>query len=891
MAPRRTVRTASGSAAAALAVIAANPAHAQQEPQRIEIIAPAGQRLGGPPAGPVTVLRAEDLARAGITTAAQALQRVASHQTTKGLAQAVGESTGGQAEADLRGLGEDKTLVLLDGRRLAAHAYSGAAVDLNAIPLAAIDRIEIRRDAASVLYGSGAVVGIVDFILRRDFDGTALALDASRAQHGGGSSARASLVGGRGNLASDGYALLFAADLRRQSALAARQRAFSRSGIVRNAGGEVISAITSDTSFPGDLDGFEPALGGGCAPPLSVPDEEGSACRYDFMRDLDLLPRNRQATLLADAAWAGPAGTTLRAQWMWAENQVHATVAPAPATMVLPLTSPYWIAGRPARPIAGFPDGGIVDWRILPAGRRVDDSRAVAQRALGAVEGKATDWEWQVAALHSTSRVDDRLVAGHVDLARVQQGLLDGVIDPFGAPAPAGRAALDAALVRGPLASARGKLSGIDLRATRRWPSADAATAPRLQIVAEAWRERFAFDVLPNAARTAAGGLELAADTGGARDAQALAVAWTMPWGSGLDTTLGARADRIEPALRRVSPSLGVRWRAAPELQLRGSAGAGFRAATLYEVLAPALLEPSSDSFDDPQLCPDGVPVTGVPAGAVCAQQVLLRSGGPAAAGRPASSLKPETGRTLTLGFAAEPAARLTLAVDGWWVRVRGGIDALSADTIFDDPEANAGRIVRCGSLDAATRAAIGACAPWPAFDPIAYVLTPNENLVDTDARGIDLSLAWRSEPAAWGELALALEASYILRHRTRIGSDGAFFDSVGRFAEDNPIFRLQTSAQVTWTRGPWSASLSHRRRSGYIDQSGERSVRPYTLVDAAVALTPRPGLTLGLGINNLFDRAPPFSDQTETPQVNYDPRFTDPVGRAWTVRLALEWY
>jgi iron complex outermembrane receptor protein len=880
-------------AAAALAAAAVWSAQAQPGAQRIEIIGVLQHRLGGPSAGPVTVLRAEDLARSGVTTAAEALQRLASHQSTKGLAQAVGESTGGQSEADLRGLGEDKTLVLLDGRRIAAHAYHGAAVDLNAIPLAAIERIEVRRDALGVLYGSGAVVGVVDFILKREVDGVALALDASRPQHRGGSSARASVVAGHGSLATDGRALLLAADVRRQSALPARARSFARSGIVRNAAGDVIHAATSDTSFPGDLDGFEPSLDAGCAPPRSVPDEEGTACRYDFMRDLDLAPRNRQATLLAAAAWAGPAGTTLRAQWLRAENRVRSTVAPAPATMVLPASSPFWIDGRPARAIAGFPDGGIVDWRITPAGRRVDETRAVAQRALAAVEGKATEgqgWDWQAALLHSTSRVADRLVAGHVDRARIQQGLLDGVIDPFGAPSAAGQAALDAARVRGPLARARGQMTGVDLRATRRWPAADAAPAPQLQIAVEAWRERFAFDVLPNAARTAAGGLELASDTHGARNAQAIAAAWTQPWTPAFDTTLGLRADHVGTDLRRASPTLGARWRVSPAWQWRASAGGGFRAPTLYEVHAPAQLDATSDSFDDPLLCPGGVPVAGVPAGAVCAQQVLARSGGPAAAGRSASSLKAETGRTATLGFVADPAPRTTLSIDAWWARLRGGIDTLSVDTIFDDPERHAGRIVRCGNLDAATRSSVAACAPYPAFDPIAWVLTPNENLVDTDARGVDLAFTWRSEPRAWGEVALSLEASYVLRHRTRIGGGGAFFDSVGRFAEDNPIFRLQTSAQATWTRGPWSASVAHRRKSGYVDQSGERRVRPYTLVDASIAYTPTPGLTLSLGVANLFDRAPPFSDQAETPQANYDPRFTDPLGRALTLRAAWEW-
>ena len=94
-----------------------------------------------------------------------------------GVSQSIGATTGGKAEADLRGLSgptgtnATKTLVLLNGRRLANHAFDAAAVDLNQIPLAAIERVEVLKDGASAIYGTDAIGGVINFILRRDFKG------------------------------------------------------------------------------------------------------------------------------------------------------------------------------------------------------------------------------------------------------------------------------------------------------------------------------------------------------------------------------------------------------------------------------------------------------------------------------------------------------------------------------------------------------------------------------------------------------------------------------------------------------------------------------------------------------------------------------------------------
>jgi outer membrane receptor protein involved in Fe transport len=138
----------------------------------VEITGSSIRRLSSETALPVSVIKIEELTKLGVTTTEQAVARIASNQSSLGASSSIGGTTGGKAEADLRGLSgptnanANKTLVLLNGRRLANHAFDAAAVDLNAIPLSAIDRIEVLRDGASALYGTDAIGGVINFITR-----------------------------------------------------------------------------------------------------------------------------------------------------------------------------------------------------------------------------------------------------------------------------------------------------------------------------------------------------------------------------------------------------------------------------------------------------------------------------------------------------------------------------------------------------------------------------------------------------------------------------------------------------------------------------------------------------------------------------------------------------
>lgn len=154
-------------------VVPAAVAPATTQLQRVEVTGSAIRRVDAETAVPITVLRADDLRKQGVSTTAELLQRVTGSQSVINSSSSVGSGSGGASYADMRGIGANKTLILLNGRRLANNALSGtntsngAGVDLNLIPFAAIDRVEVLRDGASALYGTDAIGGVINFITKK----------------------------------------------------------------------------------------------------------------------------------------------------------------------------------------------------------------------------------------------------------------------------------------------------------------------------------------------------------------------------------------------------------------------------------------------------------------------------------------------------------------------------------------------------------------------------------------------------------------------------------------------------------------------------------------------------------------------------------------------------
>jgi iron complex outermembrane recepter protein len=922
---RTKVSTAAVVAVGAAAALI-GPASAQ-EAQRIEITGSAIKRVDAETALPVTIINTEDLARQGVTTVEQALQRLASNQSNFGSSSSIGGTTGGKAEADLRGLSgplgtnANKTLVLLNGRRLANHAFDAAAVDLNAIPLAAVSRVEVLRDGASALYGTDAIGGVINFVLKRDFKGVEISAEAQRPETSfAGSVGRANVAVGFGSLATDRFSVLATLDTRSQKVMAAVDRKFGSTGILGTTRGAITSG-TSGTAFPGDVGGFEPS-GPNCDPPFSVPRFSGAdntgtfeACRYDFTRSIDLIPENKQVTGLIRASFAVAPNNTLSAEYLRANNKQTSRVAPAPTSGLISVDSPFFPAGATSRDLTAGPvnlldalgitytpgqsTGNAVNWRQVPAGKRTSGDDTTTQRLLLDLEGSAGSIDYRAAVGRSQNKSTASVKRGYVNDSLIAQGVWDGVINPFGThrdptfgQTAAGTAAIAAAQVVADTQIGKNTVDFAEARA-----SMDLFNAPggmsAIAFGVEHRRESSAFEATPITAQLGSLGIDSESDTSGKRNSSAVFAELNVPLMKKLDLTLAARYDKYSDFGSTFNPKVALRFQPIDQVVLRGSYNSGFRAPTLYEIYQPNSLTFTTDNYDDPLLCPGGEAVAGTSAGVVCGQQVLQRTGGPVGTGGKASDLKPEKSKSFSLGAVLQPTSDLSFTFDFWQLKISDLINSLPEQTIFGDQTKYSSRFVRCSAVAAGAVPGVAlrdadACANLTATqDPIAFIATPVENLGKIKVRGVDLSGNFRVPTQSLGSFSLGLDGTYITKYAYQRERGGEFVNAVARYTDNAPVFRWQHVASVRWTVGDWSTNLSQRFKSGYLDQNETSKVGSYSIFDASLTWTGVKNLTLTAGIVNLLDDDPPRSVQSTTFQRGYDPRFTDPLGRTYTVRAA----
>lgn len=876
-----------------------------QQLERVEITGSSLRRVDAETALPVTVIRTEDLIKQGVTTAEQAMQRIAANQSNFGVSQAIGATTGGKAEADLRGLSAasgtnaNKTLVLLNGRRIANHALDAAAADLNAIPLAAIDRIEVLRDGASALYGTDAIGGVINFILRRDYQGVEVSAEWQPVQEqGGGDTKRANILAGWGSLAKNGWNVMGAIDWREQKVLEAASRNFARTGVLGPTRDDLTSG-TSGTSFPGDANGFEPS-GPNCNPPSSLPrlNAAGTAfdsCRYDFTRDIDIIPQNEQITALLRGSFALGKDHVLSAEYVYANNEAQSKVAAAPTSHFIPTTSPFFPAGAPVTAVPGFGNGAVANWRQVPAGKRTSGDDTTTERMLLELNGLVAGWDYRAAIGRSTNEVETSVSNGYVNDDLMQAGVISGAINPFGPQSAAGTAAIQAAQVIAPTSVGENKVNFIDFRVTRDLMQMTGGPLA-MALGAEYRKEESFFENLPITAALGSLGLDPDADTSGERDVSALYTEFAIPVLRNFEVTLAARYDRYSDFGNTVNPKVGLRYQPMKQLLLRGSFNTGFRAPTLYEIYQPPSLTFTSDNYDDPLLCPGGTPVPGASAGVVCGQQTLQRLSGPVGAGLPVDSLDPEESKTFTVGFVFEPVQAVTFGFDYWDIKIKDQIAPIPEQAIFGDPGKYAGSFIRCSQLGAAAtpgvidRTDVDVCLNFPTFDPIAFIDSTTRNLGELRTSGFDVALNWRSAATAYGRWGAGIDGTYIRKYKYQREQGGEFLDANGDYSDNAPVFRWQHVLTVNWNAGPWSAVVANRYKSGYTDQGGANEVSNYSTFDTSVTWTGR-NLTLTGGILNVTDKDPPLSVQATTFQRGYDPRFTDPRGRTFLLRAGYRFF
>ena len=277
-------------------------------PQRIEITGSSIKRIQTEGALPVQTITRDEIQQLGIVSAEQLLARIAANGTgADNLSSNVGIQLGttdrnnnGNSSANLRGLGANSTLVLLNGHRVVNHGAKGNAVDLNSIPLGAIERVEVLKDGASAIYGTDAIGGVINFILRKEYNGLEATAFADVTEAGGGNIYRGQLIGGFGNLASDRYNVFAALTVDTQKKLGGYGERDFANGFQPERG---LSPDTTGTPFATQTGVAGTAIGASYRLPSTGTQTYNRANLLSFQGQCDTIPFMSQ---YQSALWGSP---------------------------------------------------------------------------------------------------------------------------------------------------------------------------------------------------------------------------------------------------------------------------------------------------------------------------------------------------------------------------------------------------------------------------------------------------------------------------------------------------------------------------------------------------------------------------------------------------------
>jgi len=213
---------------------ASDTIQADSKVERIRVTGSSIKRTALEGALPITVFSRADIDAAGITSAEQLLlqMNIAGNSSDNlasngGIVSEEQRGNNGVSGANLRGQGADATLVLLNGRRVATHGLKGRAVDLNSIPFAALERVEVLRDGASAVYGTDAIGGVINFITKRDYTGAEVSAFVDHTEAGGGNIYRGNILFGTGDINKDGWNAFATLSFKKNEVLEGTDRDFS----------------------------------------------------------------------------------------------------------------------------------------------------------------------------------------------------------------------------------------------------------------------------------------------------------------------------------------------------------------------------------------------------------------------------------------------------------------------------------------------------------------------------------------------------------------------------------------------------------------------------------------------------------------------------------------
>jgi len=777
------------------------------------------------------------------------------------------------AEVQLRGLGLGTTLTLVNGQRQGASGYQGSFVDISSIPASAVERIEILPEGSSALYGSDAIGGVVNIILRNNFEGFELRARGSTA---GGDASERTLAGLWGHATPDGHVLL-GIQYNDSRALACSARAYcAANGDFRRFGGSDQRGVGGS---PGTI--LDPVT---LAPIAAIPRGQdgsnltvsqlipGTSNYTDSVIDNDILPQLNMRSAFLSAVYNLSSHWELSIDGRYTSRDFESTFPQPSGPFVVPAGNAFNHLGSPV----------TVAYDLTAAvGPVVDNGRTdTSFISLGFQGALSRTWQLRLSTAFSESSTHfvqyNNLNAGaiHAALASADPA---NALNLFG-DGPPGPQTVLAAL----------RHQSVPLEYPDKFMTTMAsviADGPLFKGPAGVIRLAVGGDFR----REHSLGLNIGLNPENrGRETGALFAELAVPLvasrpGSAVDRlalSLAGRYDRYSDVGSTFNPKVGVSWRPLRSLGLRGNWGTSFRAPP-FGWSSPSLVGDAEVALVNDPKSPSG-------------KSLALELAGPN------KDLRPETSTAWSVGADLAPPAtpNLSLSVTYFGIDYKGKVrnaGPLVADFLSYETEL-ASLITRNptrAQLDAACRDVRRFYGTGICSDPITVIIDGRFlNLARITTHGVDVALDYAIDTSR-GKWAFVLNGTYTFILSQQITQTSPVFEAVNTVG--NPL-TLRWATHVSWSFNGWNILTTVNHSGAYQDPGSQpaRGVDSWTTVDLNVGYRLDGGrgwlsnMQCNFGVNNLFDKSPPFVNQFDSHAgaLGYDAANASLLGRQVSLQV-----
>ena len=831
------------------------------EEQKIEKIQVTGSRLKGVDmegANPVQIFGRDDLTSRGYSTLSDFMRDLpqassAGTFTENGGVAGNDGSPAGSAGVSLRGLGSSSTLILVNGRRVAVDSFTNgfdSFVNVNAIPMSALERVEILTDGASSVYGSDAIAGVINFILRKDVEGHEVSLSY-------GDDTKSSDFGR--------YNLTYVGGFNTENSNTTLVVDYFDRKALFNSDRPIDVTFKSNTRVSVDGNDYAEDWCG------DDTRNGGSRCNFDYVIQRAIQPDTSALGATLHHIYRLDGGSEFFAEAMYQHNTGSAYDSAASFDIDIAGDSPF-VPSRFADINAA--DGTVDDIRIrsrFPE-QRIQDYDTTSYRLLAGLRGELADWSYESALSYGKTDNEITHVSGYIGIDKLDTAIANGSFNPFNLGRDNSEAVL--ASVR-ELAPRRGESTVVaaDFNIAGDLGIELSAGAINAVFGAEVRREEISDS--PSAVAQADGIYGLgASDAKADRSQYALYSEFNLPLTDNLDVIAALRYDHYSDFGGDINPKLSLRYRATDDLILRASWSTGFRAPSLSQLGAGTSLTAnyidcgSGQPFD--ALCGD----FGAQFGELEFDQETLGN----------TALDAESSEAVNLGASWNLTENLQVTLDYWRYEHTDIVD-VDANTTLRACISGSAPLVN-------TEAELGnrfGCVIDSGND-LTFLRTGFFNVGSQETDGVDIKLNYRLDTDNAGRFDFYANATKTLSYERQITPDSEKQDLLGKLSGAAEIARPEFVADfgADWSLQNWSASMS----AHYISSLGDGDFKfDNDTVDSWLVLSSSLGYDISdnqsvlLSVRNLTDKKPPYAS---SPTNGYASSVHDWIGRLWTLRYTV---